>query len=190
MNTQTEFPVLQENLIATFNNRAEKLFDRLDDGKDVTFLDISKSNLLFILEGKKVKPSKFMLAFYSPDGEFHFHFDARKYPYDISDGRLQLFIEDEHVLLIAPNGKKFCSGYKHHNSTDFSLFYYFETEKICGFYGNDPQKNFCFDVWNSSGGIIAFESLFAYIHPLGAFSSAPKEQEELFDENDLPFELF
>ena len=78
MNITYEHPGNQGSLTETFNNRAEKLFDRLDDGKEVTFLDISKSNLLFILEGKKVKPSKFMLAFYSPDGEFHFHFDDYK----------------------------------------------------------------------------------------------------------------
>lgn len=185
-----EIPVTQESLAETFNNRAEKLFDRLDDGKAVTFLDISKSNLLFIFEGKKVKPSKFMLAFYTPDGEFHFHFDERKYPYDISNGRLQLFVEDDHLLLIAPNDRKYCSGYKRNNSSDFSLFYYFESGDVCSFYANDPRENFFFEVWNKLGGAVDFESLFGYLQPLGAFNSTQNEQEVLSNETYFPDDLF
>lgn len=185
-----ELPTSQENLTETFNNRAEKLFERLDDGKEVTYLMLSKQKLLFHLDGKKIKPSKFLLAFYSPEAEFHFRFDDRKYSYEISDGCLQLLFEAEHMLAIDPNGKKYCSGYKRGNSTDFCLFYYFECSDVCSFYANDPHRNFFFEVWNNTGGTVDFEALFDYLQPLRTFNSTSKKEEVILDEDDLPDDLF
>lgn len=179
----------QDDLTESLNNRAEKLFDHLDDGKEVTYFFLSKPKLMFLLDGNIIKLSKFHLSFYSPTCEFHFHFDERKYGYEISDGCLQLLFEAERMLIIDPNGKKYCYGYKRNNSTDFTLFYYFESGDVCSFYAVDPRRNFFFDVWNHTGGTVNFESLFGYLQPLGSFDSIAKEQEVLFDEDDFPNDL-
>lgn len=188
---QNELPATQEYLDSLFKKRRDHIFEQLEDGKSVNFFYLSKSKNTFYLENQKWRPEKFLLAFHSTDSEFQFHYDAKKDFFQATEGILQFLTRDEHVVIIDPNNRTFCSGYKTYNSNDFRLMLYAECNDICIFYINDGPSNFVLDILDDKRGGCNFESLFHYLYSLSfnVTESTNNSQEEFYNDELYPDEF-